>query len=65
MIVQDGFGCINAASELLEMASMGSPYTWRWNSAMNNEATPGAAWRPFFDGNWQVSGDLTTCNTLC
>ncbi len=38
----------------------GSPYTWVWNKAINNQATPDAAWCPFFDGSWVITGDLTS-----
>jgi hypothetical protein len=38
----------------------GSPYTWVWNVAMNNQADPEDAWVPFFDGSWVITGDYTS-----
>lgn len=38
----------------------GSAFTWQWNKAINNCPSPDAAWVPFYDGTWSVSGDLTS-----
>jgi hypothetical protein len=29
-------------------------YRWQWNKAINNTATPDAAWLPFYQGSWTV-----------
>ncbi|GAK58872.1 VCBS protein [Candidatus Vecturithrix granuli] len=38
----------------------GSPYTWVWNKAINNQTNPENAWVPFFDGAWTITGDYTS-----
>lgn len=38
----------------------GSPYTWVWNKAINNQANSEDAWIPFFDGSWTITGDYTS-----
>jgi hypothetical protein len=40
----------------------GSPFTWVWNTAMNNQADPEDAWVPFFDGSWVITGDYTSAH---
>ena len=37
----------------------GSPYSWTWNVAINNQSDPEDAWVPFFDGTWTITGDLS------
>lgn len=31
-------------------------HKWQWNKAINNMATPDAAWLPFYEGSWTVPG---------
>ena len=64
-IVQ-GWVRLYKAASTTEMATRpgtptwGSSYTWVWNKAMNNQGNPEAAWVPFYDGTWNVTGDFTS-----
>jgi len=37
-------------------------YKWQWNKAINNTATPDAAWLPFYQGSWTVPGFCGAAN---
>jgi len=40
----------------------GSPYTWRWNNAINNQTNPENAWNIFYDSRlspWTITGDYS------
>jgi hypothetical protein len=37
-------------------------YKWQWNKAINNTATPDAAWLPFYNGAWTVPGFCGAAN---
>jgi len=61
-----GWVRLHKATSTTEMATRpgsptwGSPYTWVWNKAINNQTNADDAWVPYYDGSWVITGDYTS-----